>query len=71
MTIETDLTNTLGDGPFDVEVQDELGFTFPPIIETFEESVDKEDEGMYVTLLFPKMTLTHLEPKCTCLKYLI
>lgn len=46
VTIETDLTNTLEDGLFDVEVQDELGFTFSPVVETIEESVDKEDEGM-------------------------
>ncbi|CAG9816061.1 unnamed protein product [Phaedon cochleariae] len=30
VTIESDLTIPLNDGPFDVEVQDELGFTFAP-----------------------------------------
>ncbi|CAG9812819.1 unnamed protein product [Phaedon cochleariae] len=46
VTIEADLTMPLNDGPFDVEVQDELGFTFAPVVETIEKSMDKEDEGL-------------------------
>ncbi|KAG5862901.1 hypothetical protein JTB14_009844 [Gonioctena quinquepunctata] len=40
------LTNPPEDGSFDVEIQDELGFTLSPVVETIEESVDKEDEDL-------------------------
>ncbi|CAG9815364.1 unnamed protein product [Phaedon cochleariae] len=51
VTIEADLTIPPNDGPFDVEVQDELGFTFAPVVETIEKSMDKEDEEPITEIL--------------------